>query len=109
MANTYTWAVTQLRTLPKETVDKFVVTVLYSFTGTDGTHTSSINDLVSFDYDAGGTYVEFGKLTEPQIIEWVQASLSENQINSMMSCIDSQIESLSKTLIAPEIQPLPWA
>lgn len=106
---TYTWVIKSIYTLPNDTVGQFVVNVMFTVTGTDGTNTASIDGNSRFDFDSGKTYTAFDQLTEAQVITWAQDKIGENGVTSLQACIDGQIDSIVNPPVSPSAAAFPWA
>jgi hypothetical protein len=110
MANTYTWSIPKKGLITMSTLNgqsNVVVLVRYTVTGTDGTHTFSINDTVNIDYTSGAPFTPFANLTETQVLEWIKASDS-NLENNIQAQIDARIANAVNPPIAPTPVDLPW-
>lgn len=108
MAITYTWTITSLACLPTAgSLTDYVVVADWTCTGTDGTYSGSLSNMVTFTVDPYKTdYVPYPDLTEDEVIEWTQAALGPDILQSVYAAINAQIETqISPTIITP---PLPW-
>ena len=109
MANTYTWTVTQLYCYPEAEGQTDVVFVAdFNIMGTDANnHIGSVYGTASFSVDpTKPDYTHFDQLTEEEVITWSQNSLGANQVSSLYSNIDTQIENqINPPIVNP---PLPW-
>ena len=112
MANTYTWTVTSMSTLPSPPapINEYVVNAQYTVTGTNGATppvTASINGIAIFSIDTTVTPIPYNSLTEAQVLSWIQDQ--PNLVVNMQSNIDGQIESIVNPPVSPQNTPLPWA
>lgn len=107
MANTYTWSVENMSTMPTPETD-FVVSIFWTFTGTDGTNTASKNGITYTAQIKGDEFTPFADLTKNQVLKWVQDYLGEEGINSLKVNVDGQINSMANTIVTPTVKPLPW-
>jgi hypothetical protein len=82
----------------------FVVNVLWTVTGVDGSNTASIGGNSQFTVQEG-TFTPYDQLTQSQVIGWIPAE----QIASAQACVQGQIDSMITPPVSPEAQPLPWA
>jgi hypothetical protein len=105
MATTYTTIINSMYTL-NSPEQGFVVNVLFTVSGTDGTNTASIDGNIQFTYLVVSDYVPYDQLTESEVIGWINAS-TNNQENYYAN-IDGQINSMVNPPVSPEAQPLPW-
>lgn len=108
MNNTYTWTINSMYTMQQPDPD-YVVNVLWTLTGTDGTHTASIDGNCRFDSDQESEFVPYDQLTEEIVIGWVQNALGENGVANMKANVDGQIGSIVNPPVAPQVTPLPWS
>jgi len=109
MANTYTWTITSMSTLPSPPapINEYVVLAQYLVTGTDGTNTASIAGSSQFTIDTTATPTPYAQLTQAQVLGWIQAE--PNLVTNTQACIDGQIASMVTPPISPSNTPLPWA
>ena len=105
MATTYTTTINQMYTL-NSPEQGFVVNVLFTVSGTDGTYTESIDDNIQFTDQVETDFIPYDQLTESEVIGWINAS-TNNQENYYAN-IDGQINSMVNPPVSPEAQPLPW-
>jgi len=82
-----------------------VVCVQYKVSGTDGTHTASIDLSQQYTLEQSGAFTPYEQLTEAQVIGWIPAFA----LASAEACVDGQIASLANPPVSPSSQPLPWA
>ena len=103
MATTFTTTIDSMYTL--DTPDPgFVVNVLWTVTGVDGSHTAEIGGNSQFTVQEG-TFTPYTDLTEAQVIGWIPAE----QIASAQACVQGQIDSMINPPVSPASQPLPWS
>ena len=81
----------------------FVVNVLWTVTGVDGSNTASIGGTSQFTVQEG-TFTPYTSLTEAQVIGWIPAE----QIASAQACVQGQIDSMITPPVSPQNTPLPW-
>jgi len=105
MATTYTTRITAMYTL-NSPEQGFVVNVLFTVSGTDGTNTASIDGNVQFTDQVEENYIPYDQLTEAEVIGWINAA-TDNQVNYYAN-IDGQIASIVNPPVSPAAQPLPW-
>ena len=82
----------------------FVVNVLWTVTGVDGSNTASIDGNSQFTVQEG-TFTPYDQLTQEQVIGWIPAQ----EIASAQACVQGQIESMINPPVSPQNTPLPWA
>lgn len=85
----------------------YVVNVLFTVSGTDGTHTASIDGNCQFSPIEGQNIIPFEQLTEAEVLGWINAA-TNNQANYYAN-IDGQISSMVTPPVSPSNTPLPWA
>lgn len=99
---TFTTTITDMYTL--DTPDPgFVVNVLWTVTGVDGSNTASIDGNSQFTMQEG-TFIPYDQLTQATVIGWIPAS----QIASAQACVQGQIDSMITPPVSPQNTPLPW-
>lgn len=82
----------------------FVVNLLWTVTGVDGSNTASIDGNSQFTVQ-DGTFTPYDQLTQEQVIGWIPPE----QIASAQSCVQGQIDSMINPPVSPQNTPLPWA
>ena len=104
----YTWAVVQMDCYPEYQGEPDVVfTVHWTLTGTDGTYTGGVYGSVGLTLDEGASYTPYEKLTQSQVIGWVQAALGEEQVANYEKNVAQQIaDQANPPVVTP---PLPWS
>jgi hypothetical protein len=101
---TFTTTITAMYTL-QQPDPNYVVNVLWTVTGVDGSHTASIGGNTQFSSaDQEGAFVPYESLTQEQVIGWIPA----NQIDSAQACVQGQINSMITPPVSPQNTPLPW-
>ena len=105
MATTYTTTINSMYTL-NSPEQGFVVNVLFTVSGTDGTNTASIDGNIQFTDQVETDFIPYNQLTEEQVIGWINAQ-TNNQENYYAN-INGQIESMINPPVSPAAQPLPW-
>ena len=88
----------------------FVVNVLFTVSGTDGTNTASIDGNINFTpVNDQKDYVPYSSLTQAEVIGWVQTALGEQGIANYEANVQGQINSLENPPVSPSNTPLPWS
>ena len=105
---TYAWTINSMYTV-QQPDPNYVVNVLWTLTGVDGTATASIGGNTMFDSNQSGTFIPYDQLTEAIVIGWVQTSLGEQGIANNEACVQGQIDSILNPPVSPANTPLPWA
>lgn len=93
-----TWKIEQME---RRSTDDLVTVVHYRVEAVDGEFSASTYGTVSLE--AGETFIEFDKLTQRDVISWVQHALDKNTVEASLA---SQIESQKTPQI---LQGMPWA
>ena len=102
---TFTTTINAMYTLQTPDPD-YVVNVLWTVTGVDGSNTASIDGNTQFNSaDQQGSFVPYADLTPEIVLGWIPA----NQIDSAQACVQGQIDSMINPPVSPENTPLPWA
>ena len=105
MTTQYTTTINSMYTVPNPT--GYVVNVLFTVSGTDGTHTASIAGNISFTPESNEpNYIPYASLTEAEVLGWINEA-TNNQANYYAN-IDGQIESMVNPPVSPSNTPLPW-
>jgi len=108
--NSWTWSITSMQQWPSGTNAGYVVNVLWTLTGTDGTQTASIDGNTQYPVtDAQAGFTPYSQLTQAMVIGWVQESLGATGISNFEANVQGQINSLETPPVSPTTQPLPWA
>lgn len=105
---TYSWAITALGSYPEYQGEQNVVFVIYAtYSGTDGQFTSSIDIGQSLILNNSQPFTSYADLTEEQVMGWLLAVLTPQQISQMQTKIAAQINADEQQSY---IQlPLPWS
>jgi len=104
MANTYTVTINSMRTLSNP--EGFVTDVMFTVSGTDGTHTASIQDNLRFNPSNDFMSIPYSSLTQAEVLAWINAE-TQNLINHYAN-IDGQINSIVNPPVVPVATALPW-
>jgi hypothetical protein len=105
MATTFTTTIDRMYTL-QQPDPNYVVNVLWTVTGVDGTNTASIGGNTQFNSaDQVGAFIPYASLTEATVIGWIPA----DAIASAQACVQGQIDSLITPPVSPQNTPLPWS
>jgi hypothetical protein len=100
---TFTTTINSMYTL--DTPDPgFVVNVLWTVTGVDGSNTASIGGNSQFTMQEG-TFIPYDQLTPQIVTGWIPPE----QIASAQACVQGQIDSMINPPVSPANTPLPWA
>ena len=105
---TYSWTITALNSYPEYQGEQDVVfTIFATYTGTDGTYSSSVEVAQALVLSNSSTYTPYADLTENQVLGWLTQALGPQQIQQMQSTIAAQITADNQP---PFVQlPLPWS
>jgi len=103
---TFTWSVTNMRTMSNIEPD-YVVSVNWVCSGVDGDVTAAIESTSSFSQNAESVgFIPYADLTEETVLGWVQAE--PNVTINTESCVQGQINSIITPPVTPQDTPLPW-
>jgi len=84
----------------------YVVNVLFTVSGTDGTNTASIDGNMQFTSNQETIFIPYTDLTEEIVLSWINEA-TDNQANYYAN-IDGQIASIVNPPVSPMNTPLPW-
>jgi hypothetical protein len=105
---TYTWEVTGLKTSTINNTSNVVVQTYWKKIGTDGTHTGTFFGATPFTSNLmpeGTTFVPFDKLTEKDVLSWIQAVVVKDYEEHVNRKIQEEID---KSMTPVEESSLPW-
>jgi hypothetical protein len=102
---TFTTTINAMYTL-QQPDPNYVVNVLWTVTGVDGSNTASIDGNTQFNSaDQEGAFIPYANLTPQIVIGWIP----QNQIDSAQACVQGQIDSMINPPVSPANTPLPWS
>ena len=103
---TFTTTINQMYTIPNPT--GYVVNVLFTVNGTDGTYTAKIDGNISFSPEQDQVdFIPYANLTEAIVMGWINTA-TNNQENYYAN-VQGQINSMITPPVSPTSQPLPWS
>jgi len=102
MPNTYTTTINSLTTID----NGYVVNVLFTVSGTDGTHTATIDGNCQFSPKEGETVIPYANLTQEIILQWINEAT--NNLENYYANINGQINSIVNPPVTPQNTELPW-
>ena len=106
MSTTFTTTINQMYTVPNPT--GYVVNVLFTVNGTDGTYTAKIDGNISFSPEQDQVdFIPYANLTEAIVMGWINTA-TNNQENYYAN-VQGQINSMITPPVSPTSQPLPWS
>ncbi len=105
---TYSWTINSLGSYPEYQGEQNVVFVIYaSYSGTNGRFGAGIYLSQSLILDKNGPFTPYAELTEQQVMGWLLAAITPEQISQMQADIAKQISADEQNSF---IQlPLPWS
>jgi hypothetical protein len=104
MTTQFTTTINSMYTLQTPDPD-YVVNVLWTVTGVDGSNTASIGGNTQFSSaDQVGAFIPYDQLTEATVIGWIP----ESAITSAQQCVQGQLDSLANPPVSPANTALPW-
>ena len=106
MSTTFTTTINQMYTIPNPT--GYVVNVLFTVNGTDGTYTAKIDGNISFSPEQDQVdFIPYANLTEAIVMGWINTA-TNNQENYYAN-VQGQINSMITPPVSPTSEPLPWS
>ena len=106
MTTQFTTTINQMYTIPNPT--GYVVNVLFTVNGTDGTYTAKIDGNISFSPEQDQVdFIPYADLTEAIVMGWINTA-TNNQENYYAN-VQGQINSMITPPVSPTSQPLPWS
>lgn len=108
MTVTNSWVVQQMDCYPEiDGKTDVVFTVHWRLNATDGTYNGTAYGTVGLTLDPAAPYTPYDKLTEAQVIGWVQDALGKEQVAAYEASVAKQIEDqINPPVVTP---PLPWS
>ena len=110
MTITYTWVFNPLECIPSANgMSNIVKKVHWRYSGTDGTHTSTVYGSVELDSPDPKTYIEYANLTMNTVTGWVVSALAQSNttVESLQNSINTQITDIINPPIVSNAPP--WA
>ena len=105
MSTTFTTTINQMYTIPNPT--GYVVNVLFTVSGTDGTHTATIDGNINFAPEQDQVdFIPYANLTKEIVMGWINTA-TNNQENYYAN-VQGQLESLANPPVSPANTALPW-
>ena len=105
---TYTWTVTKLECYAKDAGQTDVVFMTYwTCSGTDGFYQGAVSGTQSLIYTPGSAFTPYPELTEPQVVNWIQAAMGPTLVAQFEADVTAQINAQTTPVIVTP--PLPWA
>lgn len=102
----FTTTINSMYTIQQPDPD-YVVNVLFTVTGVDGTYTASIDGNIQFNSaEPPADFVPYAQLTQADVMGWINDS---GQLPNLEACVQGQIDSLITPPVSPENTPLPWS
>jgi hypothetical protein len=105
MTTIYTTTINGMYTVNTPDPD-YVVNVLFTVSGTDGTYSAKIDGNVQFESNQSDVFIPYNELTQDIVLGWVN-SATNNLVNYYAN-VDGQIESMKTPPVSPQSTPLPW-
>ena len=105
MSTTFTTTINQMYTIPNP--PGYVVNVLFTVSGTDGTNTATIDGNINFAPEQDQVdFIPYANLTKEIVMGWINTE-TNNQENYYAN-VQGQINSMITPPVSPTSQPLPW-
>lgn len=108
MTTTYTWAVVQMDAYPEVDGETDVVfSVHWTLTGTEAGFVGFVYGSQGVTVDPKAPFTPYDKLTEAQVIGWVQDAMGVEQVAAYEANVAQQInDQIYPPVVTP---PLPWS
>jgi hypothetical protein len=85
--------------------DDLVTDVIFELTKTSGQHTAIIPRKIGLS--RGETFIAFESLTEQVVKSWIMSSFNANELQTIESMLDSQLDMLANPPVRP-VSGIPW-
>ena len=106
MSTTFTTTINQMYTVSNPT--GYVVNVLFTVSGTDGTNTATIDGNINFAPEQDQVdFIPYANLTKEIVMGWINTA-TNNQENYYAN-VQGQINSMITPPVSPTSEPLPWS
>ena len=105
MTTTFTTTINAMYTV-QQPDPNYVVNVLFTVSGTDGTHTASIDGNIQFEAKQQADFVPYANLTQAIVLGWINEA---GVLPNLEANIDGQIASMVNPPVSPQNTALPWA
>ena len=105
MTTTFTTTINAMYTV-QQPDPNYVVNVLFTVSGTDGTHTASIDGNIQFEAKQQADFVPYANLTQTIVLGWINEA---GVLPNLEACVQGQIDSQINPPVSPANTPLPWA
>jgi hypothetical protein len=91
-ANTYSWKINHLIVKDQDSFARVVHSVNYTARATQGDHWAEHTDEVAITTgDLSQSFTAFADLSEQQVMSWVMATFSVEQLSSILGSLDAQL------------------
>jgi len=105
---TYSWTINSLGSYPEFEGEQNVVFLINAtYSGTNGNFSSSVSIGQSLILNANTPFTPYADLTESQVLGWLLAILTPQQISQMQAQITTQINADEQQSYVQ--LPLPWS
>ena len=106
--NTYIWKINSLECIKPD--NNIVYKIHWEVTATDNKNTVSLNDVCTIDLDQSNPLIDYSKLTELEVLKWLEKSIGIDKMQEMQKQMDFQLIALNSKIIniETEVTPLPW-
>jgi len=105
MANIYSWTIKQMDIIPNfNGFTNFVTRIYWDYNGINENNTSNtITGYVEFNNRSSDPYVEYGNITEEEVIGWVE---THTNVSELQNIISQKIYNIENPPIVN--LPFPW-
>jgi hypothetical protein len=91
-ANTYSWKINHLIVKDQDSFARVVHSVNYTARATQGDHVAEHTDEVIITTgDLSQSFTAFAELSEQQVMSWVMATFSMQQLSQILGALDAQL------------------
>lgn len=104
----YSFRITNLYCYPTyQSLDNVVFTIMWEYTGTDGTYSANVSGSTQIPYSEEVEYTPFENLTETQVMSWIEQYTEPAALSDMQTQIEASVvqQSAPPAVINPI---LPW-
>ena len=108
MTITRTWQIESLDCVPLIKGKTNVVScVHWRVNATNNTNNASVYGTQSLTFDEKTLFTDYENITKDSVIGWVQESMGKEQVASLYTSLDNELDNLANPPVVS--LPLPWA
>ena len=107
MATIYDWSIISMECYAShEEYSNVVFNVKWKLIANDGSNKSAIAGSQDILFNSSDVFVQYNDLTENQVIDWVQNTLGNDKIKSIIDSLDAHLADLASPKVISPV--LPW-